>query len=675
MIRRLAWRLLSLLAGLPLIAAPLAAQESARVELLAPVLAAEDARDWRPDALRPALVAADSFVRQTGAIAVGRIGDPRGVELLVPLLADPDTTVRAAAVFALGLVGDSAAAGPLIDRMQAEPLLDAASSVEAMAALARVGGRRASDFLTEVLQGRASLALQDQLPLIQEIALQAWRLGPAAPIRDLLPLAADTSAEVRWRVVYTLARLRPPAAATRLAEALRDGSPLVRAFAVRAFTRSYADSAGLTADAAAALVAPLVDDADVGVRVNALRSLATFRTGRFASRVASRLDDPVPGVRVEAAATLGALGGPQAVAALRKTLTTRTLGAVQREALIGLARADTGAFGELAPRWAMSADWRDRFIVAEAGRWLPGRPPLLEDRDSRVAAAAFAAWSESERSPSPALLAAARALISHRDAAVRAVAAGALARAPDLADLAALSDAFAASAADSFPDAALGALEGIAAIAGLSDSARSRVAVGFLARTPTPSSYLVRRWAEERWPAARERWGSAYPLRSERTMQDYRELARRFLVAPDSLRRPHVFIETEQRGTIEIELLGPEAPLTVANFLSLVDRRFFDDNQWHRVVPNFVVQAGDPRGDGWGGPGGTIRDEINRVRYVAPVLGMALSGPDTGSSQWFINLSPQPHLDGTYTVFGRVVGTLAPLMRIAQGDVIRRIRR
>jgi cyclophilin family peptidyl-prolyl cis-trans isomerase len=125
---------------------------------------------------------------------------------------------------------------------------------------------------------------------------------------------------------------------------------------------------------------------------------------------------------------------------------------------------------------------------------------------------------------------------------------------------------------------------------------------------------------------------------------------------------------------MEIELLGPEAPMTVANFLRLVDRRFFDGNRWHRVVPNFVVQDGDPRGDGFGGPGGAIRDEINRHRYDGPMLGMALSGPDTGSSQWFINLSPQPHLDGTYTIFGRVTGGLASLARITQGDMIRTIR-
>ena len=143
----------------------------------------------------------------------------------------------------------------------------------------------------------------------------------------------------------------------------------------------------------------------------------------------------------------------------------------------------------------------------------------------------------------------------------------------------------------------------------------------------------------------------------------------------DPSRYPHVFIETEQRTVIELELYGPDAPLTVANFLLLVDRHFFDGNSWHRVVPNFVVQDGDRRGDGYGGAPGIIRDEINRRKYGAQVLGMALSGPDTGSSQWFITHSPQPHLEGIYTVFGRVVSGGGALRRISQGDRINTIRR
>ncbi len=106
-----------------------------------------------------------------------------------------------------------------------------------------------------------------------------------------------------------------------------------------------------------------------------------------------------------------------------------------------------------------------------------------------------------------------------------------------------------------------------------------------------------------------------------------------------------------------------------------MDRRFFDGLRWHRVVPDFVVQTGDPRGDGLGVAPGAVRDEINRRRYRTRYVGMAHSGPDSGSSQWFITLSPQPRLDGAYTVFGRVVGPSPGLSRLTQGDRIRTIRR
>jgi cyclophilin family peptidyl-prolyl cis-trans isomerase len=234
---------------------------------------------------------------------------------------------------------------------------------------------------------------------------------------------------------------------------------------------------------------------------------------------------------------------------------------------------------------------------------------------------------------------------------------------------------YGATGRDSFPEAALSALGAILAIRKTGPAAQARVDREFLQGASRPDNYLLRRWAEENWPEAARRWGPWHPIATGRSLQDYRDLAGRYLTGPDSLARPHVVIETEGRGPIEIELLGPDAPLTVDNFLRLVSRRFFDRNRWHRVVPNFVVQDGDPRGDGFGSPGGAIRDEINRNRFEAPMLGMALSGPDTGMSQWFINLSAQPHLDGTYTVFGKLVTGAPTLMRIAQGDVIRTIQR
>ena len=93
----------------------------------------------------------------------------------------------------------------------------------------------------------------------------------------------------------------------------------------------------------------------------------------------------------------------------------------------------------------------------------------------------------------------------------------------------------------------------------------------------------------------------------------------------------------------------------------------------HRVVPNFVIQDGDPRGDGNGGPGYQIRCEINLAPYARGAVGMALSGKDTGGSQWFVTHSPQPHLDGGYTVFGNVISGMETVDNIARGDVVRSI--
>lgn len=652
------------------LAGPLRAQESALIETLAPVLAAEDGRAWKEEELRAALVYPDSLVRRTAALAVGRIGDPRGIAHLVPLLADPDTTVRVAAVFALGLIGDTAAVAPIMARLAAPPVLDAASAAEAVTALARIGGARAAELVAGILQGRATLAVADPDALVPVAVQESWRLGEAAPVADLLPLIQAEDDQLRTSAVFALSRLRPPGAANALGDALNDPVHAIRSYAVRAFNRRFAEASRLGPDGAAALIARLVDDPDAGVRIGALRALGALDTGRFVAQVLPRLDDGNLNVRVQAASALGDIGGPEAVSALERAFASRTAFAIQREALLGLARADTLAFRRAAVAWAGSPRWEERATVAAGSGSLGGRPLLLDDRDPRVVAAGLGAWQEG----APGRGEAARQFIEHRDVAVRALAAGIIAEGPTAADIPVFAAAYARAARDTAPDAALAALEGLLAIAGTGDAAGGRVESEFLQRVPQAQSYVLRRWAEDRWPALARRWGPAYPLPPSRTMQDYRELVRRFIVAPDSLRRPHVVLELE-RGTIEIELLGPEAPVTVANFLALVDRGVLNGSRWHRVVPDFVVQTGDPRGDGWGAAGPPIRDELNRERYLLGTVGMALSGPDTGSSQWFITLGPQPHLDGTYTVFGRVVGTYASLTRITQGDVIRNARR
>ena len=136
---------------------------------------------------------------------------------------------------------------------------------------------------------------------------------------------------------------------------------------------------------------------------------------------------------------------------------------------------------------------------------------------------------------------------------------------------------------------------------------------------------------------------------------------------------PSAYIDTS-RGTIQFELAVLDAPRTVANFIALARKNYFRGVQLHRVVPDFVVQDGDPRGDGEGGPGYTIRDEINQRTYLRGTVGMALDWADTGGSQFFITHSPQPHLDGRYTVFGQVISGMDVVDRLQQWDTIERIR-
>ena len=135
---------------------------------------------------------------------------------------------------------------------------------------------------------------------------------------------------------------------------------------------------------------------------------------------------------------------------------------------------------------------------------------------------------------------------------------------------------------------------------------------------------------------------------------------------------PRARIEMD-RGLVELELDVIGAPQTVANFMSLARRGFFDGVPVHRVVTNFVVQGGDPRGDGEGGPGYTIRDEPNLGTYGRGTVGMALDWRDTGGSQFFMTLGPQPQLDGRYTAFGRVVEGMEVVDQIRRGDIVRKV--
>ena len=138
---------------------------------------------------------------------------------------------------------------------------------------------------------------------------------------------------------------------------------------------------------------------------------------------------------------------------------------------------------------------------------------------------------------------------------------------------------------------------------------------------------------------------------------------------------PFAVIVMEKGGEIRIELFPDDAPKTVESFVALSKKRFYDGLTFHRVVPGFVAQGGDPKGDGTGGPGYTLRAEFNKRKHVRGAVAMARAAhPDSAGSQFYICFAPAPHLDGQYTVFGQVVQGLEVVDQIKAGDRMKTVR-
>ena len=131
-------------------------------------------------------------------------------------------------------------------------------------------------------------------------------------------------------------------------------------------------------------------------------------------------------------------------------------------------------------------------------------------------------------------------------------------------------------------------------------------------------------------------------------------------------------IKTE-KGIIVLELFASDVPVTVNNFVFLAREGFYDNTTFHRVIPDFMAQGGDPTGNGTGGPGYKFADEFTKHTHVAGALSMANSGPNTNGSQFFITYAPQHYLDGDYSVFGQLIAGMDVLEQIKPGDAIIRI--
>jgi cyclophilin family peptidyl-prolyl cis-trans isomerase/HEAT repeat protein len=675
------------------------------------ILKAEDERRWDAD-LKDLLADPNVAIRKRAALAVGRIGDEDSVSALAGLLQDANTDVRAMAAFALGEVEAASGAEPLLALLKNadQTVIVRARTIEALGKIAGAMPREQEArrlelgaVILEAVKPDAENRTADRLSAMLGLTA-VLRARPANAGPTVARFLSHANARVRSDAGNTLARLR-----------LKDGNEQLRKLVssdIDAVVRANAARVlGATEDKASfdVLLKLALGDLDSRVRVSAIRSLALLKDERAAEPLLRRgnlltqrrrANAPETNEVLEIATALGRLLAQKDDAAAISWLRdlSETLAHTAPEVEVALVRiSPDGSLRRFQPearsivQRAILTNWRSASGLAAGFGEIAALPDSVSNkaRFASVAELILRAMLNYRNSvvkvdtvadvhPEYALPDVLRALaafkpkdmseillkhLSESDVVVRGTAADLLGDLPPSEQhTSALAAAFARTPGDPLNDAALSILDAL----GKQKSAAANDAI----KTALDSrDYLVRRRAVSVLKAngAGDFSSQIGTIQTQNTVADYnRALAR----AGRKVRA----VVTTTKGSFTMELLPEAAPLTVDNFVQLARRSFFNGTTIHRVVPNFVIQDGDPRGDGNGGPAQhQIRCEINEVPYDRAAVGMALSGKDTGGSQWFVTHSPQPHLDGGYTVFGRVVLGMNVVDNIIRGDVIRSI--
>jgi len=612
----------------------------------------------------------EARVRRRAALAIGRVGLAEGIEPLTRLLSDSEIEVRQMAAFGLGLIGDPSARPALLGALKdSQPVLQG----RAAEALGQIGDRADGEAIGAMVQAHIKAGAlmgiaPDDLTYPLSAPAEAVRLGLYALARlsayDALAAAVLVNGQpvsTWWPVAYALQRVGDPRAAPALTALVNTPGRFTAAFAVKGLGSSKATQA-------APALRQIVEERRLAapIVIQAVRSLATVRDAGAVPVLTKIVGDvkSEPTLRVEGMNALGALVTTEHVELLLD-LVSNSVPGIRSAALQALARVDPDTFLTALASLDADREWSVRVAVATAlgtlpaARSLPRLTLMLQDPDQKVVPAVLSALASSKATGVERIL---LDRLSSQDLSVRAAAANALADLKVAAAVQPLADAYRRSASEDSYTARAAALGALARL----DPAAARPVL-MEALKDRDWAVRVRSLALLKEQKVTDQ-DVVRPATAGRSVTDPQWQA---LVAPRF--SPHAFIDTD-KGTIELELAVIDAPVTVGNFIALARKGFFRNVAIHRVVPDFVVQDGDPRGDGEGGPGYTIRDELNELPYLRGTVGMALDWEDTGGSQFFITHSPQPHLDARYTVFGRVVNGMDVVDQLVQWDVIRNVR-
>jgi cyclophilin family peptidyl-prolyl cis-trans isomerase/HEAT repeat protein len=595
-------------------------------------------------------------VRARAALAVGRIGGDQAGKLLYDLIGDPSIDVARSAAFALGLTGLNQYAASL-----AEIAGDLPAAVTARAV--KSAGRLA-DSTTPGVAAEIVGYLTHPAPEVREAAcLALFYAGAEAEAQELIGyLESEDNPRLQRAALFTLSRLGIDAPETYV-KFQADTDPEIRMLAVRGLGRA-------TSPDRVRLLALSLNDDDQRVVAQAVASLQATGDAEAARYLARKLETQTDEKLI--VAMMGALralhardGIKTAERHFRSSLSDNILIAslgylaeIKQDSMVAVVDS---LLNENPPP-AIRVACVDAFRETESSSVVPRLAMLFKDEDPIVRAAAFGHLVELDSTQIDLYIGAALADLDMMPVvlALDQISTRKLVRyLPQVQNLMAESYGLDVDVRRSLVDVVEQFIDTLG-----TDSTMAELLIASL----FDPSYVVRRSAADVYleKFERDRSGMVTPAdtrisrgRLESALEDYES-------------NPIAVVQTN-RGEISFELRFDLAPLTVLNFIQLVSSEFYEGLTFHRVVPNFVVQGGCPRGDGWGGPAHFIRCEYSDVPYERGTVGIATSGRDTGGSQFFFCHSPQPHLEARYTIFGDVLYGMDIVDQLVVGDVIEKI--
>jgi len=568
--------------------------------------------------------------------------DSRWHRTLEGYLKDPRPGVAAACVRALGIYKDQRSVRVLLELLneqQQSKKPDPSLTRELLITLMRIKDPETKSAIT--------IWLHSSNPEIRRLAaMVSGRMDNSDAIPDLIQLLSDPEPPVGIEACMALARLSAPVPEIDLQPFLNSSDPQAQIAAIRLTAKIRPNSAVRQL----IIFLPQQGQPETQTAFEVIEALANIGDLRAVPAL-WKLAEHKDSLGYRALIALGELKYEKAIyrlAKLDEAQDYEELGAMSMAlAKLGTEQAlnQLVKFGQIRPRPLILKDARARMAWVQA---------VIEAKPDRLSE--FVSDWLHDSSPI-----------------VRAMACETLSLSgPNEQNSQMLADALRQAKDDSVPDAALAAVSALEITAeklSPGDPIRERVLWLVQNELKRAEQSVVRQAARTLFHLAGRKdrhalFGAAIRMK----WQDYLDAAQRI-----EKEHPMLCLETD-KGEIKIRMFTDLAPVTCANILKLVQEKFYDGLVFHRVVPNFVIQTGDPTGTGWGGPGYTIRCETTSIPFKRGIVGMAHAGKDTGGSQFFITLWTSPHLDGYYTAWGDIISGIEVADSIVPGDKIKQMR-